>query len=162
MRYERPQPKIDLRTDNFDSAVVQAAYDQGAEQENGHISAVEAGLADARRELIDLTRRNRLLHCTRTGSRPHCTEFVNTDPDAAFVGLVRDGKHYSFASSKIDSEQGVVELPAIANSVLRQLQTRLGPEQLDRKLLKLFREARTYEEEQESTFCSLPLVFFNG
>jgi hypothetical protein len=51
------------------------------------------------------------------GSRPHCTEFVNADPDAVFEGLVRENKHYSFASSKTDSEPGVSELPTIANSV---------------------------------------------
>ena len=133
--------------------------EQGVEVESAPASAVEAGLADARRELIDLTRRNRLLHCTRSGARPHCTELVNTDPGALFVGLVRDGKHYSFASSKTDAEPGVVELSAVANSVFRQLQTRLRPEQLDRKLLKLFREARTYEEEQGVNILFLAVGF---
>jgi hypothetical protein len=36
--------------------------EQGPKLERVNTSAVEAGLADARRELIDLTRRNRLLH----------------------------------------------------------------------------------------------------
>src|SRR5208283_2504406 len=120
--------------------------EQEGELEPADISGIEAALQDARRELIDLTRRNRLLHCIRSGSRPHCLEFVNSDADATFFGLAREDKHFSFASAMTDAGGG--ELPAIANSALRQFQTKLGPEQLERKLLKLFREARTYEEEQ--------------
>jgi len=92
--------------------------EQGSEIEASNISEIGAALADARRELIDLTRRNRLLHCTRSGSRPHCLEFVNSDPDAAFVGLAREDKHFSFASATTDAEVEV-ELPAVTNSVLR-------------------------------------------
>ena len=120
--------------------------EQEGELEPADISGIEAALQDARRELIDLTRRNRLLHCIRSGSRPHCLEFVNSDADATFFGLAREDKHFSFASAMTDAGGG--ELPAIANSALRQFQTKLGPEQLERKLIKLFREARTYEEEQ--------------
>ena len=134
--------------------------EQGSEIEASNISEIGAALADARRELIDLTRRNRLLHCTRSGSRPHCLEFVNSDPDAAFVGLAREDKHFSFASATTDAE-GEVELPAVTNSVLRQFQTKLGPEQLERKLLKLFREARTYEEEQGVNILFVAIGFLH-
>jgi len=135
--------------------------EQGGELEPAKISGIEVALADARRELIDLTRRNRLLHSTRSGSRPHCLEFVNSDPDAAFVGLAREDKHFSFASAMTDAVTGGVELPAIANSVLRQFQTKLGPEQLERKLLKLFREARTYEEEQGVNILFVAIGFLH-
>jgi Protein of unknown function (DUF4011) len=116
---------------------------------------------DARRELIDLTRRNRLLHCIRSGSRPHCLEFVNSDADATFVSLAREGKHFSFASAMTDAGAGGVELPVIANSALRQFQTKLGPEQLERKLIKLFREARTYEEEQGVNILFVAIGFLH-
>jgi len=135
--------------------------EQEGELEPAKISGIEVALADARRELIDLTRRNRLLHSTRSGSRPHCLEFVNSDPDAAFVGLAREDKHFSFASAMTDAVTGGVELPAIANSVLRQFQTKLGPEQLERKLLKLFREARTYEEEQGVNILFVAIGFLH-
>jgi len=49
-------------------------------------------LEDARRELIDISRRNRLLHTPRTGRRIHCLEFIDVDPDTAFVELARGGK----------------------------------------------------------------------
>ena len=49
------------------------------------LQRLNAALLDARRELIDLSRRNRLLHTSRTGKRPHCLEIINADPDAVFV-----------------------------------------------------------------------------
>jgi very-short-patch-repair endonuclease len=88
-------------------------------------------------------------------------EFVNSDADAAFIGLTREDKHFSFASAMIDAGAGGVELPAIANSALRQFQTKLSPEQLERKLFKLFREARTYEEEQGVNILFVAIGFLH-
>ncbi|MGA8380410.1 MAG: hypothetical protein WB710_04690, partial [Stellaceae bacterium] len=53
-----------------------------------------AALSEARRELIDLSRRNRLLHATRSGPRPHCLEIIEANADELFVALARDGKQF--------------------------------------------------------------------
>ena len=45
------------------------------------LKRVADDLEDARRELIDISRRNRLLHTPRTGRRIHCLEFIDVDPD---------------------------------------------------------------------------------
>src|ERR1700678_156403 len=52
-------------------------------------SRVAKSLLDTRRELIDLTRRKRLLDTSRTDSRPHCFEILAADPNRLFVGLGR-------------------------------------------------------------------------
>jgi very-short-patch-repair endonuclease len=104
-------------------------------------------LLDARRELIDLSRRNRLLHTARTGKRPHCLEILNANSDELFIGLTRTGKQFAF-SAAIDGELVPGESYEPQHGRLRQLQTNLAQEALNRRLLKFFREARTHEEEQ--------------
>src|SRR5947207_1465182 len=62
------------------------------------LKRVADALEDARRELIDISRRNRLLHTPRAGRRIHCLEFIDFDPDTVFADLSRDGKAFSFSS----------------------------------------------------------------
>jgi hypothetical protein len=63
---------------------------------NGNKSRIARALLEARRELIRLTRRNRLLHTERTGSKPPCLEIIGPDPDNLCVALTRDDKHFAF------------------------------------------------------------------
>lgn len=106
-----------------------------------------AALLEARRELIDLSRRNRLLHTTRSGPRPHCLEIIESNADELFVGLTRDGKQFGFAP--LDDPEAAPGAPHTPHSTrLALLRTTLTREPLATRLLKLFREARTYEEEQ--------------
>jgi very-short-patch-repair endonuclease len=128
-------------------------------------SRVAKSLLDARRELIDLTRRNRLLHTPRTGSRPHCLEILAADPNTLFVGLRRDNKKCPFAPG---SERPAEEAPAAAGEIhtapvsrSNALQTKLDAEKLERKLLKLYLEARTFEEEQGVSILFLAMGFLN-
>ena len=115
-----------------------------------------AALSEARRELIDLSRRNRLLHATRSGPRPHCLEIIEANADELFVALARDGKQFGFAplAAADGSER---RRPA----KLALLQTSLAQEPLDRRLLKLFREARTFEEEQGVNILFLAIGFLH-
>ena len=112
-------------------------------------------LEDARRELIDISRRNRLLHTPRTGRRIHCLEFIDVDPDTAFVELARGGKAFCFTteeeSSDLESETRSKPLPA--------LKSRISREVLDRRILKFFREARVIEEEQGVNILFLAIGF---
>jgi very-short-patch-repair endonuclease len=119
-----------------------------------------AALFEARRELIDPSRRNRLLHTTRNGPRPHCLEIVDTDADEAFAALLRDGKQFGFAPLS-DAEAAGAEPDKSAPSRLASLQTKLAPEPLAGRLLKLFREARTYEEEQGANILFLAIGFLH-
>jgi len=119
-----------------------------------------AVLLDTRRELIDLSRRNRLLHTPRTGKRPHCLEIIDTDPNELFVGLVRDGKQFGFGHLP-EGELTPREPERAASSRIQRLQTNLVEESLNRRLLKFFREARTFEEEQGVNILFIVLGFLN-
>jgi len=121
---------------------------------------LNASLLDARRELIDLSRRNRLLNTTLGGKRPHCLEVVNADCNEVFTSLVRDGKSISFSPlpdfKLIDSE-----IRSSSDQPSRQLQTKPAAEVLERRLLKFFREARTFEEEQGVNILYLAIGFLH-
>lgn len=119
-----------------------------------------AALSEARRELIDLSRRNRLLHATRNGPRPHCLEFIEANADELFVALARDGKQFGFAPLAA-ADTDVDGSERRRRSKLALLQTNLAPEPLDRRLLKLFREARTFEEEQGVNILFLAIGFLH-
>jgi hypothetical protein len=75
-----------------------------SEEPEPRFKRVAAALDDARRELIDISRRNRLLHAPRSGRRVHCLEFANVDPDAVFAELVGDGKAFAFAPEENPKE----------------------------------------------------------
>ena len=127
-------------------------------------SRVAKALLDARRELIDLTRRNRLLHTPRTGSRPHCLEILAADPNALFVGLRRDNKKFPFAPGSERPAEETAEADEVHAAPVNRsnpLQTKLDAEKLERKLLKLYLEARTFEEEQGVSILFLAMGFLN-
>src|SRR5260370_17126436 len=105
-------------------------------------SRVKDALLAARRELIDLTRRNRLLNTTRTGSRPHCLEIVEADPNALFVALTREDKHFPFlAGAEISAEETVEDdggaQATVPTSRLSGLQSKLHPAHLESTSLNL-------------------------
>jgi hypothetical protein len=110
------------------------------------LKQVAKALADARRELVDLSRRNRLLHSPRGGKRPHCLEIQGADSDVLFTDLIGQSKAYGFLSE--DDDDRLLENAAGTPRRMVHLRTALARETLDRGLLKLYREARTFEEEQ--------------
>ena len=123
---------------------------------------ISSALAIARRELIDLSRRNRLLHCPRTGKRPHCLELIGADPEALFDALTRSGKSFGFRAT--DSTESEFTSEAEDNRRIHghpRLQTRLAQDVLDRRLLKFFREARVFEEEQGVNILYVAIGFLN-
>src|SRR5436309_2638115 len=119
------------------------------------LTRVADALNDARRELIDISRRNRLLHTPRAGRRIHCLEFMDVDPDVVFANLARNGKAFAFSPEEENPDIGS-ELPP---RTLPSLRARVTPEVLDRRLLKFFREARVIEEEQGVNILFLAFGF---
>lgn len=113
-----------------------------SEEPDARLKRVAAALDDARRELIDISRRNRLLHSPRTGRRTHCLEFAKVDLDAVFAELARDGKALGFAAEEETDET------EIRPRTLPTLRAHVTAEILERRLLKFFRESRVLEEEQ--------------
>jgi hypothetical protein len=112
----------------------------GAPEDLALMRRVAASLEDARRDLIDVSRRNRLLHSPRAerydgsigagqiGSngdnpqprrsrRSHCLELLGADLDTVFMGL-RDGKTFGFdpvGDNELDLSSG--DLTGITGAV---------------------------------------------
>lgn len=135
-------------------------------------SRIANKLAEARRELLDLTARNRLIHTPRKGTRTSQLEIVSELSDEVFRRLVSDSKSMTFLG--VPSRENVENAPAEddgqdqvfpAEMTLEKtqqdehLQTNLSTESLQAKLLKVFYDARTFEEEQGVNILYLALGF---
>lgn len=174
---------------------------------------VLAKLEAARRELLDLSGRNRLLNTSRSRTRTSRLDIVDERSEEVFRHLVSEGRAMQFLpsveppellerlaaaddqvdpstdarnqpptiefeSSDDDPDFAAVEPtdgPALAQPeddgepetddgaspqhVDDRLQTELSSEQLQKRLLKLFYDARTYEEEQGVNLLFLVLGF---
>ena len=133
-------------------------------------------LENARRELLDLTARNRLLNTARSSTRSSRLEIVDELSDEVFRHLVAEGKAMSFlpvreeeqAEGNGDEDQGLLFQPEedeldesglAARHIDNKLQTRLTSDRLQKRLLKLFYDARTYEEEQGVNILYLAVGF---
>src|SRR5258708_4517046 len=135
-----------------------------------HSSTLKWALAEARRDLVDLSRRNRLLHAPLSGKRPWCMAINGHPPDELFENLYRKERFggYAFTARETDSSDrqnsNALTLhtdapqPPIRKRRSR-LQTRLAPDKLQSRLVKIFREERTLEEEQGINTLYLALGF---
>ncbi|GIW83460.1 MAG: hypothetical protein KatS3mg105_5267 [Gemmatales bacterium] len=136
-------------------------------------------LEAARRELLDLTGRNRLINTPRSSSRSGRLEIVDELSDEVFRHLVLDKKSMGFLPKPeahndeaddvegADSDAIMFALPdedadddgVAARHRDDRLQTWLTSEALQRRLLKLYYDARIYEEEQGVKILYLALGF---
>jgi len=132
-----------------------------------------------RRELLDLSARNRLLNMPRGASKGRSIEIVDEKTSEVFRLLVREGKAFTFvagraaegdgiepatsqdpeASEKAKDADEIIELAQPEDvslderGILRRhadtrLQTRLTGKGLQKRLLELYLDAKTLEEEQ--------------
>jgi very-short-patch-repair endonuclease len=137
-----------------------------------HSHLLKWALDQARRDLVDLSRRNRLLHAPLGGKRPWCMAIIGHSPDELFDKLHRQEnfRGYGFNARESDgSDQEQTQFsvlvpqtgaPQSSGSVRRpRLQTRVAPEKLEKRLAKIFREERTLEEEQGLSTLYLALGF---
>ena len=138
-----------------------------------------AQLETARRKLVETGTRNRLIHVNRKSNRSNVINIVNERSDDVFRILKTDGKKMKFLAtgtdrkpgeSKADSdESGQLVLleqvsefdvaPVEARYTDDRLETKLGPDGQQKRLLKIFRDAKTAEEEQGINILYLALGF---
>lgn len=119
---------------------------------------IRSQLELARRELLDLTARNRLIHTPRGEGRSSRIEIVGEQTADVFQRLVRDNKAFWFAAADNADEETPDEFWATnefeaenentAQSQPSTLQTELSPQRLQQRLLGMFYDARSFEEEQ--------------
>jgi len=149
-------------------------------------NAIREKLESARRELLDLTTRNRLLATPRHSSRAKTVEVVDERSTEIFRLLVAEGKQLSFLPKPTEDEDGEPgnsvtagddpplfsldgfddesddndseSVPAERHTDSR-LQTNLDSERLGKRLLQLHYDARSAIEEQGFNVLYLALGF---
>ncbi|HET9931599.1 MAG TPA: DUF4011 domain-containing protein, partial [Polyangiaceae bacterium] len=114
-------------------------------------------LERARRELLDLTARNRLLHVPRDRAKSGRIDIVRERADDIYRLLVNDGRSMSFLVSKEPRPEDAEEDEAAYTD--DALQTSLDEKVLEKRLLRMYYDARTFEDEQGSNILFLAIGF---
>ncbi len=139
-------------------------------------ATLERALESARKELFELSTRSRLLHTPYKTARSGVLDIVDEQTNEVFRLLVDEGQSFTFqaAQERANAEEGIasselsqhplIEDEVDKNALLRRfsdtkLQTSLSAETLDRRLLRIFHDARTVEEEQGVNILYLALGF---
>ena len=136
------------------------------------------GIQNTRRELLDLSARNRLINTPRGSSPGRKIEIADERSEEVFRLLVRERKAMSFLPGVDEPEIDLVEPTETASSHLAQpeedttdvgtidprhndlrLQTRLTSERLQRRLLDMYYDAQTFEQEQGVSILYLAMGF---
>lgn len=122
---------------------------------------------DTRKRLVETGTRNRLVHVNRANMKGNVLNVVNERSDDVHA-ILSDGRAMRFLALGRDKDEDVQDLrlanvgeAGFTEERYRdvQLETRLGPDALAKKLLKIAREARTAEEEQGVNILYLALGF---
>ncbi|MEC3950151.1 DUF3320 domain-containing protein [Sphingobium sp. HWE2-09] len=130
----------------------------------------------ARTELLDLSARNRLLNMPRSSKSVRALEIIDEVSAEIFRLLVRENRPFTFVAGKSANEEPIegeevdeiVDLAQPEDDEVDErgvqarhsdtrLQTRLTPKGLQKRLLDLFYDARTLEEEQGVNILYLTL-----
>lgn len=131
---------------------------------------LDAKLERARNELLDLSARNRLLNVPRFSKTAKTIDVVDERSTEVFRLLVRESRAFTFVAGRPDRRKGdaeddgeeeplLVELAQPDEDDLNErgvakrhadtaLQTRMTPSGLQKRLLELYYDSRTLEEEQ--------------
>ena len=127
-----------------------------------------SGVLDAlRKRLVDTGTRNRLIHVNRNAKRANVLNIVHERSDDVFDLLRANGRKMRFRARGEDEVQpaphDVLFLVGDDAEASTQrdpyLDTALGPQTLEKRLLKLYRDSKTTEEEQGANFLFLALGF---
>lgn len=136
-------------------------------QSDGDRSKLTKLFNDTRKRLVETGTRNRLVHVNRANTKGNVLNIVNERSDDVH-GILAEGKSMRFLALGRDKDEEVQGLrlanvgeEGFAEDRYRdvQLETRLGPDALAKKLLKIAREAKTAEEEQGVNILYLALGF---
>ncbi len=126
---------------------------------------------DTRKRLVATGKRNRLVHVNRANIRGNVLNIINKRSDDIYKLLSSSKKMRFLAIGKDknrdgDEDAGEVQLFSMEDPKPdgpryedNQLEVKLGPEALQKRLLKIAREARTAEEEQGVNILYLALGF---
>jgi very-short-patch-repair endonuclease len=144
---------------------------------HGTLSA-GAKLERARTELLDLSARNRLLNIPRTSKSARTIEVIDEKSAEVFRLLIKENRTFTFASGRASETQSsedadtdsdeIIELAQPDDDIVNEhgvltrhadtkLQTRLTSKGLQKRLLDLYFDARTLEEEQGVNILFLAL-----
>jgi len=138
---------------------------------------IEEKLNKSRLELLDLSARNRLLNMPKTSKSAKFIEIIDEKSAEIFRILVREGKTFTFVAGKparagntesdgepdefLDYAQPdddtVDERGVFSRHADTRLQTRLTSQGLQKRLLEIYFDARTLEEEQGVNILYLTL-----
>ena len=128
-------------------------------------SPVERLLADARLRLFETGTRNRLVHTPRGGKRTRSLSIVGADADGVFETLVRSNRAMRFLPANLERElaleiqiSDVNRFPS-TDAAATTLQTNLDEQKLEKRLLSIYRDAKTAEEEQGINILFLAIGF---
>jgi hypothetical protein len=130
-------------------------------------SAVKRLFDDARKRLVETGTRNRLVHVNRKNSRAAVVNVVNERSDDVYE-ILSSGKAMRFLAIGRDkeTEDNGLKLADAGEPGFdaerytdAQLETRMGPDALQKRLLKIAREAQTAEEESGINILYLALGF---
>ena len=119
-------------------------------------------LADARLRLVETGTRNRLVHTPRGAKRTRSLSILNADADNLFEIAARFGKSMRFLPANavpalaLEGNQKRLVQSAVASG---SLQTNLDVEPLEKRLLAIYRDAKTAEEEQGINILFLAIGF---
>lgn len=122
---------------------------------------------DTRKRLVETGTRNRLVHVNRANTRGNVVNVINERSDDVQV-ILSTGKVMRFLALGQDNDMDAnsVRLAGTNEEGSRedrytdsQLETRLGPDALQKKLLKIARETQTAEEESGVNILYLALGF---
>lgn len=130
-------------------------------------SAVAKLFDDTRKRLVETGTRNRLVHVNRANTRGNVLNIVNERSDDVHA-LLCSGKSMRFLAigrDKDDERDAITFVNADDEGFEQerytdaQLETRLGPDALQKKLLKIAREAQTAEEESGVNILYIAMGF---
>lgn len=136
------------------------------------LTNISSLLEDARRRLVETGARNRLIHVNRSAKRANVLDIIDERSSDVFHLLKTQSKKMRFQPRDEDEHQAEEDSLLLALGKHADdpedhedryqdllLGTRLGPEALERRLLRLFTDARTVEEEQGVNILYLAMGF---
>lgn len=144
---------------------------QSANQRSSEDQAARTAITrlfdDTRRRLVETGTRNRLVHVNRANARGNVLNIVNERSDDVYA-ILAPGKAMRFLAIGRDKDQehGAILFQDAGHESFdsdryqdTQLETRLGPNALQKKLLKIAREAQTAEEESGVNILYIAMGF---